>query len=110
MLWGATVVAVLTLHGAVFSALRLPLEQRARAAPTIRRAGPIALVLLGALAPMTAAGAASAPRLLEGVAAESTLDLLAFVAFPAIPVLIGVQAWMWWVFRHRVGARSAVFF
>ncbi|TDE14970.1 cytochrome d ubiquinol oxidase subunit II [Jiangella asiatica] len=162
LLWGAAVVAVFTLHGAVFAALRLPHGRRARATPTIRRAGGAALALLAAAgvatpafsvdlarplpaalvgiivvaavtvalrlvergrdgwayactavaaaAPVLAVGLATAPRLLDGLAHDSTLDLLGYVVFPAIPLLIAVQAWMWWVFRDRVGVRSAVFF
>ncbi|MBB5785749.1 cytochrome d ubiquinol oxidase subunit II [Jiangella mangrovi] len=162
LLWGAVVVAVFTLHGAVFAALRLPRGRRVRAAGTVRKAGTAALALLAAVgvltpafsvdlarplpaaimgvaavvavtltlrlfergregwacactavaaaAPLLAAGLASAPRLRAGLASADSLDLLATVVFPAIPVLIAVQAWMWWTFRHRVGPRSAVFF
>lgn len=162
LLWGAVVVAVFTLHGAVFAALRLPPERRTRAAGTVRRAGGAALALLAAVAvatpasgvglahplpaaalglaaaaavalatrlfaagrdgrayactavaaaaPVFAAGLASAPRLLDGIAAAGTLDLLTVVVAPLLPVLLAVQAWMWWTFRHRVGVGSAVFF
>lgn len=162
LLWGAVVVAVFTLHGAVFAALRLPPERRTRAAGTVRRCGAAALALLAAVgvltpafgvelarplpaavlgvaavvavtlatrlfdrerdgwafactavaaaAPVLAVGIASAPRLLDGVAASGTLDLLGAVVAPVLPVLLVVQAWMWWAFRHRVGVGSAVFF
>ncbi|WP_116951303.1 cytochrome d ubiquinol oxidase subunit II [Jiangella endophytica] len=162
LLWGAVVVAVFTLHGAVFAALRLPPERRTRAAGTVHRAGAAALALLAvvgvatpafsvdlarplpaavlgvvavaavvastrlfagerdrwayvctavaAAAPVLAAGLATSPRLLDGIAASGTLDLLTVVVAPLVPVLIAVQAWMWWTFRHRVGVGSAVFF
>ncbi|TDC46037.1 cytochrome d ubiquinol oxidase subunit II [Jiangella ureilytica] len=162
LLWGAVVVAVFTLHGAVFAALRLPRGRRVRAAGTVRRAAAFALALLAAVgvltpafsvdlarrlpaavmgvaavvavtlalrlfergregrayvcsavaaaAPLLTAGLASAPRLRDGLASAGSLDLLATVVVPAIPVLIAAQAWMWWTFRHRVGPRSAVFF
>lgn len=162
LLWGAVVVAVFTLHGAVFAALRLPRGRRVRAAGTVRRAAAFALALLAAVgvltpafsvglarplpaavmgvvavvavtwalrlfergregwayvctavaaaAPLLAAGLASAPRVREGLASADSLDLLATVVLPAIPVLVAAQAWMWWTFRHRVGPRSAVFF
>lgn len=162
LLWGAAVVAVFTLHGAVFAALRLPRGRRSRAAGTVRRSATAALALFAAIgvltpafsvdlarpvpaavlgvaavvavtvalrlfergregwafvctavaaaAPLLAAGLASAPRLRSGLASSDSLDLLGYVVFPAIPVLIAVQAWMWWTFRHRVGVRSAVFF
>lgn len=162
LLWGAVVVAVFTLHGAVFAALRLPPEHRTRTAVTVRRAGVAALGLLAAIAvatpvlgagldrrlpaaalgvvaagavllalrlyergrdgrayvctavaaaaPVLAAGVASAPRLLDGLATSGTLDLLAVVVAPLVPVLLVAQAWMWWTFRHRVGVGSAVFF
>ncbi|PSL06676.1 cytochrome d ubiquinol oxidase subunit II [Haloactinopolyspora alba] len=57
-----------------------------------------------------AVGVGTTPRLLEGAAGPRTLDLLAAIALPAVPVLIAVQAWMWWLFRRRVGEGSAVFF
>ncbi|WP_026875167.1 cytochrome d ubiquinol oxidase subunit II [Jiangella gansuensis] len=162
LLWGAAVVAVLTLHGAVFAALKLPPGRRVRATGTARRAGGAALALLAAVgvatpafsvelarplpaalvgvlavaavtvalrlverrrdgwayactalaaaAPVLAVGAATAPRLLDGLAHDSTLDLLAYVVLPAVPLLIAVQVWMAWTFRDRVGSRSAVFF
>jgi cytochrome bd ubiquinol oxidase subunit II len=162
LLWGAVVVAVFTLHGAVFAALRLPRGRRSRAAGTVRKAAAAALALLAAVgvltpafsvdlarplpaavlavaavvavtlalrlfergregwafvctavtaaAPLVAAGLASAPRLRAGLAPPESLELLGDVVFPAVPVLIAVQAWMWWTFRHRIGVRSAVFF
>ncbi|PZF79434.1 cytochrome d ubiquinol oxidase subunit II [Jiangella anatolica] len=63
-----------------------------------------------AAAPVLAAGAASAPRLLDGLATPATLDLLTVLVLPLVPVLLAVQAWTWWTFRHRVGVGSAVFF
>lgn len=162
LLWGAMVVSVFTLHGAVFGILRLPAGQRPRPAHAAQRSGLMAFVLLGAvvaatpalgvelvtplaalaigvlaaaavvsairltvtgrdswafvctcmaaLAPVVAVGVAAAPRLLDGVAADTSLRLLGVIALPAVPVLIAVQVWMWWVFRHRVDERSAVFF
>ncbi|RIQ27336.1 hypothetical protein DY240_09780, partial [Jiangella rhizosphaerae] len=65
---------------------------------------------VAAAAPVLAAGLASAPRLLDGLAASATLDLLGAFVVPVLPILLAVQAWMWWTFRHRVGAGSAVFF
>lgn len=162
LLWGATMVAVFTSHGAVFAALRMPRERRERSVAVARRAVPVAGALLGATilltpvfsieltqpvpallmqlvaivaivaagrllqrerdgrayvctaiaaaAPLVAVGVAVAPRLLDGAAGSGTLDLLTAMALPVIPVLLVVQAWLWWVFRIRVSTRSAVFF
>lgn len=55
LLWGAVVVAVFGLHGAVFAALRLPRERRARAEGSVRRAGAAALALLAAVGVLTPA-------------------------------------------------------
>ncbi|NEE02538.1 cytochrome d ubiquinol oxidase subunit II [Phytoactinopolyspora halotolerans] len=162
LLWGVTVVAALLMHGAVFTALRMPRARRARAVRTARRAGGAVLALFGlislttvafgidlaqrapvlivqamaiiaaigaerlltagrlgwsyactalvAVAPVLMAGIASAPRLLEGIADDSTLDVLAGIVVPALPVLIAVQAWMWHTFREPVTSRSATFF
>ncbi len=65
---------------------------------------------VAAAAPVLAAGLATTPRLMDGLAASGTLDLLGAVVVPLLPVLLAVQAWMWWTFRHRVGVGSAVFF
>lgn len=59
---------------------------------------------------VVAVGVATAPRLLEGIAASGTLDTLQPVVFSVLPVLIAAQAWMWWTFRRPVGNGSAVFF
>ncbi|AYY12009.1 cytochrome d ubiquinol oxidase subunit II [Actinobacteria bacterium YIM 96077] len=162
LLWGVTVVAAFTWHGAVFTALRMPRDRQARAARTARRGTvPVLVSLLGvALATplagvpvdrwgaaavvwslmvggtlaagrwlraeryavtyacsavvaaglVVAVGIATAPRLLDGIADARTLELLAVVVLPVVPVLLAAQAWMWWTFRHRIGTRSAVFY
>lgn len=162
IVWGVTVVAVFTLHGALFSALRLPIERGERAAGVSARWWLPAAILLGlvvvstpllgvdpqqpvpalgllvvaivavvlagrfagarrdgrayaataiaALAMPLAVGVGVAPRLLEGAAGPGTLELLTALALPVVPVLILAQAGLWWTFRRRVSAESAVFF
>lgn len=46
LLWGAAMVAVFTLHGAAFTAMRMPREQRGGAVRAARRCGPLAAGLL----------------------------------------------------------------
>lgn len=55
-------------------------------------------------------GAGVASRLLAGAADPVTLGRLAVIALPVIPLVLAAQAWLWWVFRHRVDEHSVVFF
>ena len=45
----------------------------------------------------------------EAAAAPATLELLNWLAVPAIPVLIGFQAMSWWVFRGRVDGKAPIY-
>ena len=45
----------------------------------------------------------------DAAAAPATLRLLAWVAVPFVPVLIGFQAMSWWVFRGRIDGKAPVY-
>lgn len=97
----ALILQVIAVTAVTFGARLVGRERDGRA---------YACTAVAALAPLVAVGVAVSPRLLEGAAGAHTLDLLAVVALPVLPVVILVQAWLWWLFRQRVDARSAVFF
>lgn len=65
---------------------------------------------LAALLPVLAVGIGQAPRLRDGAASQAGLEQLAVLALPVIPLLLASQLWVWWIFRHRVGRDSVVFF
>ncbi|WP_433336468.1 cytochrome d ubiquinol oxidase subunit II [Spirillospora sp. CA-294931] len=65
---------------------------------------------VAAVVPVFAVGAGLAPRLLDGAATQETLEKFATMALPVLPVLLLVQVWMWWYFRHRVGKDTVAFF
>ncbi|MEU9507206.1 cytochrome d ubiquinol oxidase subunit II [Micromonospora sp. NPDC048170] len=83
-----------------------------------------ARVLLGrgrpGLALAATAGAVVGPLLMvatagwvvvrDSAADPASLSVLGGVAAAVLPVIVLSQAWMWWVFRHRVDERSVVFF
>ncbi|GAB1823720.1 cytochrome d ubiquinol oxidase subunit II [Herbidospora sp. RD11066] len=98
---GVVVVVVLFgLHGLAFSSLRLTGVLR-------RRAG-FGLPFLVTSALMTAAGVLMGWRLDPGDRAADAASL-AFLLPPTLvvlPVLMTAQAWMWWMFRHRVTGPS----
>ncbi|WP_119730344.1 cytochrome d ubiquinol oxidase subunit II [Thermomonospora amylolytica] len=65
---------------------------------------------LAALLPVLAVGFGQAPELRDGAATQTSLEQLATLALPVIPLLLLSQVWMWWIFRHRVGRDSVAFF
>jgi cytochrome d ubiquinol oxidase subunit II len=164
LLGGATTLALFTIHGAVFLALKTSGEVRHRAAALARRAGPVAAVALMAFLGWTAAevpggpaaaalAAGSVVALVAGLAASrasrdgrafagtaaaiglaaaaqftalfpqvlpSTIDpaysltttnaaaspyplrIMTWVALIFLPLVIGYQAWSYWVLRRRL--------
>ncbi|MEV4167895.1 cytochrome d ubiquinol oxidase subunit II [Nonomuraea sp. NPDC049709] len=57
-----------------------------------------------------AVGALIAGRLLGSVAEPSTIGQLSMMALPILPLLLGAQAVLWWVNRHRLNDHSVTFF
>ncbi|WP_424215777.1 cytochrome d ubiquinol oxidase subunit II (plasmid) [Streptomyces sp. BI20] len=100
------------LHGTAFAALRLTGAPRRRARLTPGRLPPgrltpgrgevLPFLVTGAL--VLSAGLAAGIRLAPGgrTADAASLDFLLPPLLIALPFLIGVQGWAWWVFRHRV--------
>lgn len=80
-------------------ALRTGRDGRAFAATTVAAAS----------LPLTV-GAGVAAGLLGGAADPVTLARLAVIALPVVPLVLAAQAWLWWVFRHRVDESSVIFF
>ncbi|WP_433254635.1 cytochrome d ubiquinol oxidase subunit II [Streptosporangium sp. CA-135522] len=69
-----------------------------------------ALTAVGAGMPGLVALIGGASALLEGAGDAASLTLFARMGLPVLPVILIAQAWSWWLFRHRVGERSVVFF
>lgn len=105
--WALVVVAVLALAGAVAAALR-------------RREGwtfvaMCAFVVAGAAAIFTAAFPVLIPSTLDPAfdltimnasSSDYTLGVMTVVAAFGLPLVLGYQAWSYWVFRKRVGPSS----
>jgi len=168
LLAGATTLALFTLHGAVFLALKTRGEIRDHANRLARRLGPVAATLAAAFLaatvatsgvtwPVLALAGAAAAALLGALFANhrrregwaftgtamaiglavaalftalfpdvlpSTLDpaysltttnasstpytlrIMSWVALIFLPLVIGYQAWSYWVFRRRIGVRD----
>ncbi|WP_066375180.1 cytochrome d ubiquinol oxidase subunit II [Herbidospora mongoliensis] len=114
--WGALIGAVLGgpsligmaaaavlfgLHGLAFSALRLTGVLRRRAELGLPGAAARFLLTSAAVAVIgILAGARLEPA---GMAADrASLAFLLPPTLAVLPVLMAAQAWMWWMFRHRV--------
>jgi cytochrome bd ubiquinol oxidase subunit II len=103
----AAVTLVFAAHGAAFASIRLSGPLRARARKLTGNASE------GALLAVTAA-AIVAVALLAGFqvkpagfrAGPASLSFLLPPVAALAPVLIAAQAWVWWIFRHRVTAAS----
>ncbi|MFC4585055.1 cytochrome d ubiquinol oxidase subunit II [Sphaerisporangium corydalis] len=97
------VVALFAAHGFAFAALRLSGTLRARArrlSGTAREGLPAALTAAAMAALCLGAGARLAPG--RAVADPATLAFLVPPLLAVTPLLLAAQAWVWWLFRHRV--------
>ncbi|MFJ9584804.1 cytochrome d ubiquinol oxidase subunit II [Streptomyces acidicola] len=65
---------------------------------------------VAATAPVLAVGFGAATALADLAAPADVLDRLTPLALPAIGVVLVLQAWVLWLFRHRVNDRSVAFF
>ncbi|NYI07351.1 cytochrome d ubiquinol oxidase subunit II [Allostreptomyces psammosilenae] len=106
-------LAVATLfaaHGLAFAGLRLAGPLRARAGAFSGRSGTAGEAQTFALttAAMVALGLAVGLRLplAESAVDSATLSLLVPAMAAVTPLLLAAQAWVWWIFRHRVHGPS----
>ncbi|MEV4537384.1 cytochrome d ubiquinol oxidase subunit II [Asanoa sp. NPDC049518] len=95
-------------------AARLLAERRpgwAFVASSLALVAPVLLVGLGRYpaALVSTVDPAATLTVAEAAAAPATLRLLAWVAVPFVPVLIGFQAMSWWVFRGRIDGKAPVY-
>ncbi|MEU2548057.1 cytochrome d ubiquinol oxidase subunit II [Streptomyces roseolus] len=102
------VAALFAAHGLGFASLRLTGAPYQRARRLVGRAGrpwhPVALTAVP-LGGLTLWAGASLP-LAERAAAPGTLALLVPALAVVTPLLVAVQAWVWYVFRGRVTGPS----
>ncbi len=99
----AASAALFGAHGLAFARLRL------RGAPHRRASAPFGGAGEGLAFTLTAAGLAGV-GVLAGfrlpLEAGPSWALLGPVILPFIPLLVAAQAWVWWIFRHRVSGPS----
>jgi cytochrome bd-type quinol oxidase subunit 2 len=88
LLGGLTTLALFTLHGAVFLALKT--DGRVRAGRRSRREG----------GPGDGRGRRWVPAV--DTARARTLKIMTWVAVVFTPIVLGCQAWTYWVFRKRL--------
>ncbi|MCP2341072.1 cytochrome d ubiquinol oxidase subunit II [Actinomadura rupiterrae] len=65
---------------------------------------------LAGLLTVLALGVGLAPGMLDQAAAHDSLRTFGKMALPVLPVLLLMQAWLWWIFRRRVDRDSVAFF
>lgn len=101
------IAGVFALHGLVFAGLRLtgtPL-QRARAPFGRTPSGAAFAVTAAAMGVLAIAVGLQLP-LAASAADPATLEFLTPVLAVTTPVVVAAQAFVWWVFRHRVRGPS----
>ncbi|MFD1828799.1 cytochrome d ubiquinol oxidase subunit II [Streptomyces desertarenae] len=101
------VAALLAVHGLAFAALRLTGRPYERALPSAGRAGRVQGFVLTSLvlaALPVAAGVRLSPA--DDAARGAVLGLLVPALLAVTPLLLAVQAWLWWTFRGRVTGPS----
>ncbi|WP_406728627.1 cytochrome d ubiquinol oxidase subunit II [Streptomyces sp. GD-15H] len=99
--WAAVTVAA---AGAAAVACAGPLLGRGSTA-----AG-FALTAFAVTTPLLSVGAGTAPSLTGLAAPAGVLDSLSVLLLPALAVVVLVQMWVLWLFRHRVDKRTIAFF
>ena len=100
LFFGLIVAALFALHGRVFLGWRLPGEHG-----PARSGRRLALSAAVAALPAAVCLALLTPSLAMLAAPPATLSVLALTVLPFIPVLIGVQVWVWRTFgpETRIG-------
>ncbi|MGW0122597.1 cytochrome d ubiquinol oxidase subunit II [Streptomyces sp. NPDC003327] len=108
VLGALAVAALFAAHGLGFAALRLTGVPYERARRLVGRAGRPwqSFALTGLLLAGLPLAAGTALPLAERAASAATLTLLVPALLVVTPLLVGVQAWIWHAFRHRVTGPS----
>lgn len=70
----------------------------------------LACTAFAAASPALLVGVRLAADIVPAAADRASLVAIGWVVAVIMPVLVTAQVWMWWVFRDRVDARTAVFF
>jgi cytochrome bd ubiquinol oxidase subunit II len=101
--WSGTQPAVTALSGVALVAAFVLLRRGHLGSAFAATACAVAL-------PVLAVGTALAPAVLDSAAGTATLTWLTMFALPVMPPVLAAQAWLWWMFRDRVGPRTVGFF
>jgi cytochrome bd ubiquinol oxidase subunit II len=122
LLGGVTTLLLFFTHGVVFVALKTDGDIRMRARRLATRAGVLTVVVAASfllwtcIAHGTASGTALAAAavmpasndpansltIANASSSEYTLSIMSWVALVFLPLILGYQAWTYWVFRKRV--------
>ncbi|RJL32647.1 cytochrome d ubiquinol oxidase subunit II [Bailinhaonella thermotolerans] len=105
--FAVVIAAVFAVHGLAFAALRLrgPARERARTLSGPSGEGATFGLTSAALAVLGVLAGLRLP-LADTVADAGTLAFLVPAVLIILPFLVGAQAWVWWIFRHRVEGPS----
>ncbi|MFC8797506.1 cytochrome d ubiquinol oxidase subunit II [Promicromonospora sp. NPDC057138] len=97
---GIVAVVVTRLHGDAVVGWRL------------RRTGPLPVVVTSVMiaAPVVGTAIAAWPRLVGGGISDQAMAGLGIVALVVLPVILAVQAVVWWLVSRPLGKRDTLFF